>query len=62
MGEGAAAVAVSQRPDSRHVRAQFVIHLDEAAIVHRDAGNFQSEVIGVRTPADRHEQVRSDDL
>ena len=38
MGEGAAAIAVAERPDARHAGAQFVIDDDVAARVDLNPG------------------------
>ncbi len=51
VGEGAAAVAVAERPDARHVGAQLVVDGDVAARVGRDAGLVEPEIVGVRAAA-----------
>ena len=48
VGEGAAAVAVAERPDARHVGRELVVDRDVAARVDRDAGLVEAEIVGVR--------------
>ena len=62
MGEGAAPVAVAQRPDASHVGAQLVIDLDVAAGISPDPGAVESQIVRVGPPSDRQEQVRPSDL
>src|SRR5690349_6142759 len=61
MRESATAVAVTQRPDPGHAGSQLVVNSDEAASVHRDAGGFQPEIVGIGSPPDGQEQMRSGD-
>ena len=62
MGEGAAAVAVAERPDAGHVGGQGVVDGDVAARVGAHAGLVEAEVVGVRPAADRQQDVRADRL
>ena len=62
VGEGAAAVAVAERPDAGDVGGQALVDRDVAARVGRDAGASSAEVVGVRPPADGQQHVRSDGL
>ena len=59
--EGAAAVAVAERPDAGHVGRELVVDRDVAARVHRDAGRLEPEVVRVRAAADREQHVRAHD-
>src|SRR5262249_57725434 len=61
MGEGAAAVAIAERPGSRNIGAQLIVNLDVAAGVDGDAGLVQAEVVGIGTAADGEQQMRSYD-
>ena len=47
MRKGAAAVAVPQCPDARHVRLQLIINDDVAAVVGRDSSPVQTQVVRV---------------
>ena len=58
--EGAAAVALAQRPHAGDGGLQPVVHGDDAAPVDLDAGGVQAQVVGVRAPSHRQQQVRSD--
>ena len=40
---------------------QAVVDGDVAALVGRDAGRVEAEIVGVRAPADREQHVRADD-
>ncbi len=60
MRERAAAVRVSERPDSPHVRAAFVVDLDESAWVGLDARLVEAKIVRVRDAPDREEYVGSD--
>ena len=62
VGEGAARVHVAQRPDAGHARAQFVVDRDEAARIGGDAGQLETQVLGVGPAADRGEQVAALDV
>lgn len=55
--EGPAAVAVAERPDTRHVRAKLVVDLDETALVEGDARRVESEVVGIRATAHGDQQM-----
>ena len=60
--ERALPVAIAERPDPRHARSQLVVHDDVAAVVSRDAGLVEPEVVGVGTAADREQHVRPADV
>src|SRR5271166_6228940 len=49
MGKGALPVAVSHRPDARHVRTQLIIDLDVTMLINRNAGLIEPQVIGIGT-------------
>jgi hypothetical protein len=57
VGEGAFAVAVAERPHSRHVGAQLIVDDDVAAFVPRDTSLVGPEIVCVRPAADREQQV-----
>ena len=57
VGEGAFAVAVTERPHPRHVRAQLIVDDDVASLVPGDPGFVEPEIVGVRPTADREQQV-----
>src|SRR5271166_468798 len=57
VGEGALAVAVAERPHPRYVGAQLIVDDDVAALVPRDTRQVEPEIVGVRTTADREEQM-----
>src|SRR3979409_2531759 len=56
--EGAFAVAIAERPHSRHVGAQLIVDDDVAAFVPRDTSLVGPEIVCVRPAADREQQVR----
>ena len=58
----ASAIAVSHRPDARHVGAQLIVHLNIAVRINGDAGLVQSKVVRIRPPTDRHQHMSSNDL
>ena len=58
VGERAAAVAFAERPDARHVGAQLLVHGDEAARIDCDARSVKAQIIGVRPPSGREQQMR----
>src|SRR5271157_2723707 len=60
MREGAAAVAVPDRPDVRDVRPQSVVDHDVAVRVGLDTRGVEPEVVGVGPAADREQHVRAD--
>ena len=59
MREGAAAVRLPQRPDSGHVGSKLVIDRDETALVGRDAGLSQAEIVRVGRSSDGEQKVRA---
>ena len=62
MGERAAPVDVAERPNARHVGAQFIVHGYVTACVGLDAGLVESEVIGIGHAPDRQQQMRARDF
>jgi hypothetical protein len=60
--KGASGVTVPERPDAGHAGTQLVVDLDIAELVARHACLFQTQIFGVRAPADGHQQMRADDL
>ena len=62
VGEGAAAVDVTQRPDARHAGAQLFVDRDVAARIRLHARLVEPEIVGVRPASDREQQVRALDL
>ena len=61
MRESSSPVTIAQSIDARHVGLELTIHLDITALIHCDAGVFQTEVSRVRHAADREKQIRADD-
>ena len=62
MRESALAVAVAQCPDTRRTGAQLIVDRDVPVRVYRDAGRFQPEIVGIRTPANRQQHMRAANL
>ena len=62
MGECALAIAIAERPDARHVRAQLIVDLDEAFLIGCDRSLLKPEIVGVGAPPDRQQKVGADDL
>ena len=62
MGEGAAAVAVAERPDRGDARPQHFVGDDKAVAVDLDASCFEAKVVGIRAAADGEKNVRTGDL
>ena len=62
MGESALAVAVAERPDAGHARAQLVVDRDIAARVGFDAGSVEAEIVRIGAPTDGQQNMRADDL
>ena len=60
MREGAAAVAVAERPDVGDAGPQSVIDNDIAMRVDLDSRRFEPEVVGVRPAADREQHMGAD--
>ena len=46
--KGAAAIAVTQRPHAGHVRLQLVVNNDVAALVDRNSGAVEAQVLCIR--------------
>lgn len=61
MREGAAAVAVANRPHPLRARAALVVDHDVAPLVGADAGPVQPDGIGVRAPAHGQQHMAADD-
>ena len=57
VGEGAFAVAVAERPHSRHVGAQLIVDDDVTSLVSGDTGFVEPKIVGVRATPDREEQM-----
>src|SRR5262249_53303755 len=49
-------------PDARDVGAKLVVHLDISVLINGDAGFIEAEVVRIWSPADRDQQVGTDDL
>jgi hypothetical protein len=62
VGEGAAAVAVVERPNAGDVRGEEVVHRDVAVFVDGDAGAIQLQIVGIGCAADREQHMRSGHL
>src|SRR5258708_7798338 len=62
VGEGASPIAIAERPDTRHICAERIIHLDEATRLSAYAGVLQAEIVSIGPAAHRDEQVRSANL
>src|SRR6185295_576412 len=60
--KGAAAVAIADRVDAGHVRPQCIVDDDEAAFVGGHARGGKPQVVCVRHPSDREQQVRTGDF
>ena len=61
VGERAAAVAVTHRPDVLDVGPALVVDDDVAARVGLHARVLQAQIVGVGPSSDRHQQVRTGD-
>ena len=57
VSEGAAAVAIAQRPDALNVSAKLVIDCDVTALVPRDPGFFETEIVRVWDAPDREQDM-----
>src|SRR5690606_4363788 len=57
VGEGAAAIAIAERPDAFDLGAQGVVDCYEATLVEPQVGVLDAEVVGVRAAADGEQQV-----
>ena len=62
VGEGAAAVAVAERPDARDIGGQAVVDDDVAARVGCDAGLVEAEIVRIRSTPDGQQDMRADHL
>ena len=60
--ESSPAVAFAQRIDAGHIGAELIVDLNITALIDRDAGLFQTEIIRVGRAADGEKQVRADDI
>src|SRR2546429_3884440 len=61
MSEGSSSVAITQRINAGHIRAQLIINLDVTTLIDFKPGLFQAQVVGVWHTTDRKEGVRTDD-
>jgi hypothetical protein len=59
VGEGAAPVAVAERPNGRNAGAQAFVGHDESAAIEADAGLVETEVVGIGDAPDRKQQIGS---
>ena len=57
MGEGAAPVAVAERPNVRRRWSSAIVDDDIAARVDLDACDLEAEVVGVRAAPDREQHM-----
>ena len=57
VGEGAAAVALAERPDAGDVGGESVVDRDDAALVRGNARGVEAEVVGVGLAAHGEEDV-----
>jgi hypothetical protein len=57
VGESSLAVALAERPDSRHVRAKLIVDNEVAMRVLGDAGVLEAKIIGIGSPPDRKQQM-----
>ncbi len=62
MREGAAAVAVAERPNRRDTGAQEIVGSNKAALVDCDAGRLETEIVRVRHAPDGEQEVRARNL
>jgi len=62
MGEGRAALHVPRGVDAGDVCAQSAVHRHVARLVGADASRVQVEIIRVRNPARREQEVGTDEL
>src|SRR5947199_6661706 len=61
MSEGSASVAITKRINAGHIGAKLIINLDVTALIYRNPGMFQTEVVGVRDTTDCEKRMRADD-
>src|SRR5213595_4255035 len=61
MSEGSASIAITQRINAGHIGAKLIIILDVTALIYRNPGVFQAEVVGVRDTTDCEKRMRADD-
>src|SRR6516165_7435937 len=62
VGEGALAVAVSERPNARRRGLQLVIDNDVTTLVAAHPGFLEIEIVGIRLTADCQQQMRASDF
>ena len=60
MSEGALPVAVAQSPDAGNARSQLIVHSDVSVLIRGDPSLFDAEIVGIRTPSNSQQYVRSD--
>src|SRR5207248_6946918 len=58
----ASTVAVSHRPDTRHVGTQLIVYSNISVLIGSDTGLVQAKIVRVRPPTNRYQNVRPDDL
>src|SRR5437879_5563519 len=61
MSEGSLSVAITQRINTKHIGAKFIVNLDETALIDPNSGLFQAEVVGIRHTTDCEKRMRADD-
>ena len=59
MRERAFTVAIAQRPNAGNAAPELIVDDDVSALVHRDAGAIQSEIICIRNTPDREQDMRA---
>ncbi len=62
MRKPASSVAVTERPDARHVGAQLVVHNDVPALILNHTRLFKAKVVRVGAASHRQKEVRPIDL
>src|SRR6516162_3965265 len=60
--EGSLAVAVAERPDALRSGLQSVVDGYVAAFIAADSGFVETEIVGIRPPADGQQQMRAGDF
>src|SRR5450756_519809 len=61
VGEGAATVAVAERPNAVHAGGKAVIDFDVASRIEGHAGTIQSQIIRVRPASNGEKDIGADD-
>src|SRR5262249_16626104 len=60
MRKGAATVAVTQGPNAGHIRLELIINNNIAALVDRNPGPVQIQIVCVRSTSHRKKNMRAD--